>query len=165
MTPLWESTRDLHHACEEHEVGAAMASGSPPMEWYAKWLMALVQIHTYVDKTVPEIVQRGRQLRADLVATGIEVAPLTAAALYCRTLKNNEKRLAGAAYVLTGAHLMGGEVMRRKLDGYPTSHLEWKDRKAAIDILGQYRNREDIVQEARDCFAALLAVMDEIKGA
>jgi hypothetical protein len=75
---------------------------------------------------------------------------------------DDEKRIAGAAYVLTGAHLMGGEVMRRRLDGYPTSHLEWDDRKAALAVLQDFRKQEDIVQEARDCFAALLAVMDEI---
>jgi hypothetical protein len=27
MKPLWEITRDLHHACEEHPVGAAMIAG------------------------------------------------------------------------------------------------------------------------------------------
>ena len=28
--PLWEYTRDLHHACEAHIVGGAMATGNPP---------------------------------------------------------------------------------------------------------------------------------------
>jgi hypothetical protein len=82
--------------------------------------------------------------------------------VYAYTL-DNEKRIAGAAYVLTGAHLMGGEIMRRRLAGFPTTHLEWDDRKAALAALQQYRHREDIAQEARDCFMALLAVMDEIQ--
>jgi hypothetical protein len=75
-----------------------------------------------------------------------------------------EKDIAGAAYVLTGAHLMGGEIMRRRLVGYPTTHLEWDDRKAAIVELNKFREREDIVEESRKCFQALLKIMDEIKA-
>lgn len=165
MKHLWQATRDLHHACEEHPVGAAMASGTPPHEWYAKWMMALNQIHTYVDGYVPDEVKRAQALQEDLDALDEKVSPLLTAALYTRSLKNNPTRIAGAAYVLTGAHLMGGEVMRRRLDGYPTKHLEWHNRKAALAVLQTYREREDIVEEARDCFAALLAVMDEIENA
>ena len=65
--------------------------------------------------------------------------------------------------LLTGAHLMGGEIMRRRLEGYPTRHLEWDDRKEALAVLQGYRTRDDITEEARDCFKALLAIMDEIK--
>jgi hypothetical protein len=42
-------------------------------------------------------------------------------------------------------------------------HLEWSDRKKAIAILQEYRTRDDIGEEARDCFQALLNIMDEIK--
>jgi hypothetical protein len=163
MKPLWEATRDLHHACEEHEVGAAMASGKPPMDWYAQWVLALLQIHSRLDPHLPETVHRADRLLSDLLETDTDIDPLESAAAYAATL-DDEKRIAGAAYVLTGAHLMGGEVMRRRLDGYPTSHLEWDDRKVALGLLQQYRQREDITQEARDCFAALLAVMNEIKN-
>ena len=82
---------------------------------------------------------------------------------YSATL-NDEKSIAGAAYVLTGAHLMGGEVMRKRLIGYPTKHLEWGDRKLALKELNILRSREDVVEQARSCFSALLRIMDEIKG-
>jgi hypothetical protein len=59
---------------------------------------------------------------------------------------------------------MGGEIMRRRLEGFPTLHLEWDDRKEAIAVLQTYRTRDDITQEARDCFQALLNVMDEIES-
>jgi hypothetical protein len=85
-----------------------------------------------------------------------------AATEYINQLDTQEK-IDGAIYVLTGAHLMGGEIMRRRLEGFPTKHLEWEDRKAALTILQQYRLRDDIGEEARDCFAALLKIMDEIK--
>lgn len=69
---------------------------------------------------------------------------------------------AGAGYVLTGAHLMGGEIMRRRLDGFPTKRLEWDDRKAALAVLQSMRGRDDLADAARACFSALLASMDEI---
>jgi heme oxygenase len=163
MTPLWEATRDLHHACEEHPVGAAMASGQPPMAWYAQWVKALYQIHSVLDDHLPAEAHRCDRLLADLQLIGRPVPVVYAAAQYAASL-TDEKRIAGAAYVLTGAHLMGGEVMRRRLQGFPTSHLEWDDRKAALAVLQTLRTREDIAQEARDCFAALLAVMDEIEA-
>jgi hypothetical protein len=165
MTPLWDATRDLHHACEQHPVGAALASGKPPLDWYAKWLTALFQIHLYVDNYIPDSVGRTDRLEADILAIDLFVAPLNAPEKYIDLIDGDPLAIAGAAYVLTGAHLMGGEVMRRRLDGYPTKHLQWDDRKEALAVLQTYRTREDISTQARDCFAALLAVMDEIKEA
>lgn len=160
--PLWEATRDLHHACEAHPVGAAMASGKPPMQWYADWLSALYTIHWEVDQHIPEIIRRSEQVQKDLTDTNSPVNIIRAANKYVNSLIT-EKDIAGAAYVLTGAHLMGGEIMRRRLVGYPTSHLEWSDRKLAIVELMKFREREEIAQEARNCFQALLDIMDEIK--
>lgn len=163
--PLWESTRDLHHACEAHAVGGAMSKGNPPRIWYKAWLMALYQIHSAVDPHVPESIERVKRLFKDLQAMDeeAEVKPLIEAAKYANSLKT-EKAIAGATYVLTGAHLMGGEIMRRRLEGFPTLHLEWDDRKEALAVLQTFRTRDDITEEARDCFQALLNVMDEIQS-
>jgi hypothetical protein len=161
LGPLWEATRDLHHACEAHPVGAAMATGKPPAHWYAAWVQALLRIHTRLDPSLPLVVHRCAGLQADLDALGIDVPESAAALAYADTL-TDEVALAGAGYVLTGAHLMGGEIMRRRLEGYPTRHLVWEDRKAALAELGLLRQRPDIVAAARACFGGLLAIMDEI---
>jgi len=161
--PLWEATRDLHHACEAHPVGAAMASGSPPMKWYADWLCALYVIHWEIDKHIPEVIHRTERVQNDLTATNCSANIIRAANKYTSSLIT-EKDIAGAAYVLTGAHLMGGEIMRRRLVGYPTTHLEWDDRKAAIFELNKFREREEIAEESKNCFHALLKIMDEIKA-
>jgi hypothetical protein len=97
-----------------------------------------------------------------LTATNCPANIIRAANKYTNSLIT-EKDIAGAAYVLTGAHLMGGEIMRRRLVGYPTTHLEWDDRKAALVELNKFREREDIVEESKNCFHALLKIMDEIK--
>lgn len=163
MRPLlWEQTRDLHHACEAHEVGSAMATGEPPKQWYANWVNALLAIHSHIDKYYSESIHRAERLKKDLESL-IKPNNLSATDDYVLKL-NDEKSIAGAAYVLTGAHLMGGEVMRRRLKNYPTAHLEWDDRKAALKELEKLRQREDVVEEARMCFAALLQIMDEIRG-
>ena len=161
--PLWEATRDLHHACEAHPVGAAMATGKPPMQWYADWLSALYTIHYAVDQHIPNVLHRSERIAKDLTDTNCPATIIRAANNYVANLET-ERDIAGAAYVLTGAHLMGGEIMRRRLIGYTTSHLEWDDRKAAIAELMVFRERGDIVQEARNCFQALLDIMDEIKA-
>lgn len=158
---LWQQTRDLHHACEAHPVGAAMASGTPPRHWYAAWLDTLHQIHAAIDPHLPEAAHRAARVRADMDAMGFEIPHTEAAARYVETL-TDERAIAGAGYVLTGAHLMGGEIMRRRLDGFPTQHLEWDDRKAALAVLQGFRDRDDLVSAARACFGALLASMDEI---
>lgn len=162
VKPLWEETRELHHACEQHAVGGAMATGKPLRIWYAAWLVALHQIHSIIDPHMPGVLNRTDRLIKDINIMEFELPKLEAAKVYTRSLID-EKRIAGAAYVLTGAHLMGGEIMRRRLEGFPTNHLEWTDRKEAIGILQQYRTRDDIGEEAKDCFRALLAVMDEIQ--
>lgn len=165
--PLWEYTRDLHHACEAHAVGGAMATGKPPRVWYLAWTVALYQIHEVLDRHCKDEIKRSAQLREDCIALTMELgSELPAwsdrAKEYVDQLDTSEK-IDGAIYVLTGAHLMGGEIMRRRLEGYPTKHLEWEDRKASLAILQEFRTRDDIGEEARDCFSALLSIMDEIK--
>lgn len=161
MGPLWEATRDLHHACEAHPVGAAMSTGKPPVHWYGQWLRVLRTIHSVVDPTLSPVLYRVARIDQDLASLGVELPDNQAAIDYAVSLIK-EPQIAGAAYVLTGAHLMGGEIMRRRLEGFPTAHLEWDDRRKALDELKGLRSRDDIAEPARACFAALLAGMDEI---
>lgn len=159
---LWKETRDLHHACEEHDVGAAMASGQPPIQWYTDWVRSLLEIHSVIDSHYSSTINRVDRLKLDLKNL-VKPSELAIAKQYAESLKT-EKDIAGTAYVLTGAHLMGGEVMRRRLIDYPTKHLEWENRKEALKELNILRSREDVIREARNCFSALLEIMDEIKG-
>jgi heme oxygenase len=160
-TKLWEATRDLHHACEQHPVGGVMAVGKPPAIWYCAWLQVLLQLHEVVDQHLPQTVHRRKRIQRDINTLGITVEPVKAAAEYATTL-TNPTAIGGAAYVLTGAHLMGGEIMRRRLEGFPTEHLMWDSRPEALKCLTQLREMPDVTQPARNCFQALLDSMDEI---
>jgi hypothetical protein len=158
---LWHKTRELHHACEEHQVGGAMAAGNPPAIWYAAWLKALLQIHTVIDNHIPDYMDRRERLKSDIDEMGYDIPDLDAATEYVKTLTATPN-LEGGIYVLIGAHLMGGEIMRRRLENFPTKHLEWEDRKEALKVLQIYRTKGSIAEEAKACFYALLKVMDEI---
>ena len=160
---LWDNTREWHHKCESHPVGAAMASGSPPMDWYAGWLMGLYFIHTKVDPHMPACARRTDLLIQDIIETGAEVkVPMSAFKWF--STESDEYELGGFAYVLTGAHLMGGEIMRRRLQGYPTRHLLWEDRKESLGYLVSLRDREEYTVGALQCFELLYQVMEEIKS-
>jgi heme oxygenase len=159
---LWEKTRDLHHACEAHKVGAAMSRGTPPIQWYSDWVYSLLVIHAFIDQHMPESTHRTEKLKQDLLELP-NANYIKAAHAYVDTLSTkDENYIQGVGYVLLGAHLMGGEIMRRRLENYPTNHLTWDDRKSALDVLTNLRNREESVDGAKSCFYALLSCMDEI---
>jgi hypothetical protein len=90
--PLWESTRDLHHACEAHAVGGAMATGKPPRIWYKAWLMALYQIHSAVDANSPKCIGRTMRIFKDLqgMDNEPEVKLFKSAADYVASLDNEK---------------------------------------------------------------------------
>jgi len=159
---LWEATRDLHHACEQHPVGATMASGTPPVTWYAMWINSLYVLHSVVDQHMPAVTRRMDQLLEDMAALEGTPKYVLPAAQYATSLRSEED-VKGAGYVLLGAHLMGGEVMRRRLSGFPTSHLQWDDRRAALAELTELRDQSHLADPARACFAALLVIMDAIQ--
>lgn len=163
MKPLWEVTRDLHHVCEQHPVGSALASGKPPLQWYADWLGCLHQIHSMIDNDAPRVIHRAKQVQADVDLMEVKPNQNGACTTYCEQLKKDLKHRQGAIYVLTGAHLMGGEIMCRRLEGYPTNHLEWDDRQTALVELKKYREQDSLGDAARVCFQALLNMMDEIQ--
>ena len=158
---LHSETKELHHACEAHPVGYAMSTGSPPEAWYASWLSALLVIHTYLDACMPIAARRAPQLGVDLQKLKCPVYTPPAAYEYIQSLNtlHDDK---GGCYVLTGAGLMGGAIMKKRLIGYPTCHLEFADRAIALEYLKGLRNDEKLVDSAKHCFSALLKVMDEI---
>lgn len=158
---LWSSTRSLHHACEQHPVGEAMANGNPPMQWYVDWLFTLKVIHTKVDDVVPDEAKRVSRIEDDMKASGLTSRNITTPVIFAEKIKTSNQ-LEGAAYVLTGAHLMGGEIMKRRLIGYPTQHLEWESRTASLEYLKSLRVRGELSDAAIDCFNALLFSMEEI---
>jgi heme oxygenase len=160
---LFDATRDLHHACEAHPVGQAMVNGGvTPAQW-AGWLWAMRLLHQVVDPALPDHMDRHGALTADLAS--LPKAPVSKAALaFAHELVGQD--VAGAAYVLHGAHLSGGRVLAPKMAkrGLPTAHTSYRDPEAVRAWLGEVRGRVDCAEQARRTFGCLLDCMGEIES-
>jgi len=161
---LYEATKDLHHACEQHPVGQRMTTGAvTPQEW-ADWLWAFQILHSVVDLQLPLHMQRAGLFLSDLSVLP-RPRPSSSALHYARTLVYGNTR--GAAYVLHGAHRSGGRVLAPKMvkRGLPTAHTSYLHPDEVQEWLASTRSATEYTQQARDTFACLLAVMDEIHTA
>lgn len=161
---LYEATKDLHHACEQHTIGIRMNSGSiTPQEW-ADWLWAMSIIHCAFDYKLPKGMSKQIQFFTDLES--LPEPNISPSALnFAWKLSEDESQL-GAAYVLHGAHCSGGRVLAPKMSkrGLPTSHTVYKDREEVKQWLAEVRVKSEHTQQARDTFGCLLKVMDEIEA-
>lgn len=159
---LRDSTKEKHHAAERTPVGASMANGSISPQWWADWMGAITVIHMATDWYLDPTLRRTTRLCNDLAELKLQPRHIAAAAQYAATLTDPTER-AAAAYVFTGAHLMGGAVTHKALRGrLPATHLEWDDRQGAVRTWKPLREREDLVEAANRAFDAVLAICNEI---
>ena len=164
MTSLFDTTRDLHHACEDHLVGGAMADGTISKQWWADWLLVLYQIHCEIDGGPnDDELSRTQELEVDLKASPVYSRFNHTANELIEKLRNSERHRTAARYVITGAHLMGGQVTRKRIAGrLPSAHLHYGNRRNLVAEWSPLRERVDLTDEAREIFQYLLWIMDEI---
>ena len=105
---LFDATRDLHHACEQHPLGQAMVNGAVTPQHWADWLWAMRALHSVVDAALPVHMARDAVLGADLSVLP-KARSIRAALRYAQDLIGQD--CTGAAYVLHGAHQSGGRVL------------------------------------------------------
>lgn len=161
---LFTLTRDLHHVCEDHPVGASMSRGDINAQWWADWLAALEAAHQEVDADAPEPMRCAAELADDLSTLGLTPRPNNATDQLAADLSEDSHLRVAAQYVLVGAHLMGGQVMRKRIgDRLPTKHLQLGDRRALMEVWKPLRERVDLAEEARHVFRGLYAIMNEIQ--
>lgn len=163
---LYQATRHLHHACEEHTIGQAMINCTiSPQEW-ADWLYALKIIHDRIDPELPVYAQVSGELTMDL----LELLPIIpnrsiAAENFAQSLTSTAE-IGGAAYVLVGAHRRGGQITKRKFKeaglDLPTNHVNFTDPENAERLVKSLRPRLELSEHAIKTFETLLKVMDEI---
>lgn len=160
---LKDKTKELHHAAEHHPVGQSMAHGTISERWWADWLGALFVIHSAIDRWLPEALQRVVQIAADIAETQLPPNTNFAALEYARSLDSRE-RAEGAAYVFTGAHLMGGAITARNIEHrLPVHHLRWANRQDVVRQWSPLRERDELEGHALEAFQAVINVMDEIE--
>ena len=164
MESLYDTTRDLHHACEMHLVGGAMSDGTVIKQWWADWLHALYLIHLEIDGDPrDDLLARFEEIEIDIKGSPVSPRGTVIGQELADKLHENEKLRLAARYVITGAHLMGGQVMRKRIAGrLPCAHLHHGHRKELIKEWSPLRKRTDLTPEAREVFQYLLWIMDEI---
>lgn len=163
---LFTLTRDLHHVCEDHPVGAAMSRGDINAQWWADWLAALESAHQEVDADAPDPMRCAEELADDLNVLGVTPRFNAATHQLAADLNKDPHLRVAAQYVLVGAHLMGGQVMRKRIgDRLPTKHLQLDDRRALLAAWKPLRERVDLAEEARHVFRGLYAIMEGIQRA
>ncbi len=159
---LRNETKDLHHSAERHPIGAAMADGSISERWWVDWIQALLTIHTELDQHLPKSLHRVQELAKDLSESSIIPNINQSAISYVATL-TNPIAIQGAAYVFTGAHLMGGAITDRALDGrLPCNHLRWHSRQQSLTDWKPFRNKLELKDEANRAFKTVINILDEI---
>ena len=167
MRKLWETTRDLHHACEQHPVGQRMMKGEVTDQEWADWLYAFDIIHSTVDMHLPSNMWRWAKLNKDFAALkerGVTPNKSKAAVEYADSLLRRPLNdVLGAAYVLHGAHRRGGQVLKKIVDK-PCHHVEYDNSQEAEAFVKMLSEKEELTDAARECFGVLLKVMDEISG-
>lgn len=166
--PLWETTRDLHHACEEHPLGQMMSNATVTDQDWCDWLGVFHKIHTAIDPWVPPYVQVAGALTLDLIdMLPLTPRPVMAVETYVSTLTTAE-RVGGAAYVLIGAHRRGGQVMERRFADagrtLPMRHVRFHDPVAAEAFVKELRLMGELSDAARAAFQCLLDAMEEINA-
>jgi hypothetical protein len=159
---LRNETKELHHAAERHPIGTAMANGTISERWWIDWIQALLTIHTELDQHVPESMRRVQELAMDLSESSLIPNTNQAAIKYAATL-TDRIAIEGAAYVFTGAHLMGGAVTDRALAGrLPSNHLRWTDRQQSLADWKPLRTKVELKNSADRAFATVLEILNEI---
>jgi len=159
---LRESTKDLHHRAEKHPIGASMADGTISEQWWVDWISALLTIHNELDLHVLDSMKRCDELSLDLNCCLLIPNYNHAAAEYAKTLSDEYER-GGAIYVFTGAHLMGGAVTDKALNGrLPCNHLRWTDRKQTLTDWKPYRDKIELKESANRAFDAVHRILEEI---
>lgn len=159
---LRNETKELHHAAERHPIGSAMANGTISERWWVDWIQALLTIHTELDQHVPASMHRVQELTKDLSESLLIPNINQAAIKYAATL-TDRTAIEGAAYVFTGAHLMGGAMTDRALAGrLPSNHLRWADRQQSLADWKPLRTKIELKDQADRAFAAVLEILNEI---
>ena len=165
---LFDATRHLHHACEEHPLGQAMIHATIASQQWCDWLGALRLIHEKIDPHLPPYAQVSGELTLDMIdMLPMLPRPIVAARAFAETL-NTPERIGGAAYVLVGAHRRGGRVTEKKFKdagrSLPTRHVHFFAAAEAEALVKWLREKKELASAAVATFQCLLDCMDEIEG-
>lgn len=162
-TSLRELVQSHHQLAENNELSRKMASGTICPKWWADWVAALLTIHQSFDHCVPAPLTRVHELAWDVCHSELPIPTLAAAEL-AQKIQQDPLLQQAAGYVFTGAHLMGGAIIKKNLSTDLSSrHLEWEDRATAIELWRPWRTKVELAPQAIYCFEQIALVCEQIQ--
>ena len=166
MSNLYHATTDLHHDAEKHPFGMRMAAGTLSRQEWTDWLGAMNQLHIVLDTYLPPSLKRAHDIHMDqLMMLPLEPMYSMAAEKLVNSLVQPEM-IGGLCYILSGANLRGGQVIKRTLEplGFPCNHLSFDKHDAvfANDWLKRLREATEVAEGAQKAFQGVISIMDEI---
>lgn len=168
---LYEATLKTHHQAQVHPFGKRMAGGNISQQEWCDWLGAMAQLYQKLDTYLPPFLKRSPDLFLDLA----QLLPLQAHRSkavddYIQSFSSPDdlKVIGGLAYLMTGANLRGGQLIRKKLDpkGYPCNFMNFTtaNQEEAENWLRKMREFSEFGESTNQAFEMLAAVMDEIEA-
>ena len=145
-----------------------MANGTMSRQEWADWIGAMLQIHLAIDPYLHPSLKRSHDLQMDLISM-LPVKPRhSKAADDIVSALDNTELIGGLCYVLSGANLRGGQVIRKTIAplGFPVNHLKFERDEAAQGDkwLKKLREAVELNQGCIDAFKGALSIMDEIES-
>jgi hypothetical protein len=165
---LHDLTKETHHKAENSLFGARYSAGILTPREYVSWLDAQYKIHELVDRVVPCSLHRCGPLARDMTQLYIYPPAYNLGQTYefLAFLKRElPYSLLAASYILYGAHLQGGAVIKPRLvsAGLPVAHLEFgEEAKQGRIWLKGLRELADLGDLANEAFQRIINIMDEI---
>jgi heme oxygenase len=167
---LYDATTDVHHDAQETIFGKKMAEGVLTRQEWGDWLNAMAAIHRELDPFLPAACRRLPELTRDLIELAdVQPAQLPATrAVLTPLFTEGPAYIGGLSYVMCGANLRGGAVVRKALakTGLPCHHLYFsrEDAFAADQWLKRIREYPQLEAASRQAFGNILLIMKEISG-
>ena len=163
---LYNATTAAHHDAENHPFGQRMAAGRRSRQEWADWLQAMLDIHTVLDPYLPTSLQRGGDLALDLYQMlPVRGERTESAQRIVEAIRSGDLSvIGGVSYILCGANLRGGQVIKEKLIpvGFPCNHLTFESFVEPNKWLGKLRECGVLADSANTAFKLVLDVMSEI---
>lgn len=163
---LYEYTTAAHHGAETSKLGGLLTSGTVSRQQWANWLHSELCLRENMDVFLPQSMRRSADLTMDLLSMGdVKSNIIDTEFVWSIVVKTrNVQYLGGLLYIIGGANLRGGAVIRKTLEplGFPCRHLHWNPDEAfhADRWLKELREFSWLGDAANEAFKDVVAVMD-----
>jgi hypothetical protein len=168
MSNLKNSIANIHRDAENHPFGKRMTAGDITLQEWADWIFACMQLQSSADDFLHPALRRTPQMLLDLGAMPTVEPHYSEAASEALTTLPTADLIGGIGYVLSGANVRGGQVIRKQLEPleFPVNHLTLtaSEMAAANEALNPLRDAFENSEGAQEAFRIMLRIMDEIES-